>query len=343
VKNGYVNSVIFAAATSLTMAAGVATAADDEVHTLRIQTHYAPETVSGKLAAQFVDDVQTMSNGRLKIEMFYSSSVVKSVETFDAAATGILDGDMTGGAYQTGKNPAFQFVGDIMGGYDTPWQQYAWLYNGGFEAADQLYGKYDMKLIGWWIYGQESLSSSKPLAGPDDLKDWKFRSPPGLETEIFASMGAKPVVMDFTEIFTALETKIIDGADASGLANNVGLGLYDLVPNATYPGFHSMPSDHLAINKSKWEALPEDLKRIIDVAMQKLAFQTALTFEVKNNEAAAALREKGITLYNWSAEDRMAFRQAAQQAWQGWAEKTPEARALVDSHMAFLKKLGLAQ
>jgi len=98
VKNGYVNSVIFAAATSLTMAAGVATAAEDEVHTLRIQTHYAPETVSGKLAAQFVDDVQTMSNGRLKIEMFYSSSVVKSVETFDAAATGILDGDMTGGA-----------------------------------------------------------------------------------------------------------------------------------------------------------------------------------------------------------------------------------------------------
>ena len=342
-KNGYVNSVIFAAATSLTMAAGVATAAEDEVHTLRIQTHYAPETVSGKLAAQFVDDVQTMSNGRLKIEMFYSSSVVKSVETFDAAATGILDGDMTGGAYQTGKNPAFQFVGDIMGGYDTPWQQYAWLYNGGFEAADQLYGKYDMKLIGWWIYGQESLSSSKPLTGPDDLKDWKFRSPPGLETEIFASMGAKPVVMDFTEIFTALETKIIDGADASGLANNVGLGLYDLVPNATYPGFHSMPSDHLAINKAKWEALPEDLKRIIDVAMQKLAFQTALTFEVKNNEAAAALREKGITLYDWSAEDRMAFRQAAQRAWQGWAEKTPEARALVDSHMAFLKKLGLAQ
>lgn len=102
--------------------AGVATAAD-KIHTLRIQTHFAPETPSGKLAAQFVDDIQVMSNGQLKIEMFYASSVVKSVETFDAAATGILDGDMTGGAYQTGKDPAFQFVGDIMGAYDTPWQQ----------------------------------------------------------------------------------------------------------------------------------------------------------------------------------------------------------------------------
>lgn len=335
---------LVATAATLALSCGVSYGALAAEHTLRIQTHYAPETVSGKLAQQFVDDVETMSGGRLDIEMFFSSSVVKSVETFDAAASGILDGDMTGGAYQTGKNPAFQFVGDIMGGYDTPWQQYAWLYHGdGFEAANNLYNEYNMQLIGWWIYGQESMSSSKPIAGPADLKDWKFRSPPGLETEIFAELGAKPVVMDFTEIFTALETGIIDGADASGLANNVGLGLYDLVSHATYPGFHSMPSDHLAIRKDAWDALPDDLKRIIEVAMQKLAFQTALTFEVKNNEAAKAMTAKGVTLYDWSAEDRAAFRAAAQKAWQGWAEKTPEARALVDSHVAFLKNLGLVK
>ena len=285
-----------------------------------------------------------MSNGEIEIEMFYASSVVKSVETFDAAATGILDCDMTGGAYQTGKNPAFQFVGDIMGGYDTPWQQYPWLYYGdGFAAANSLYNQYNMELIGWWVYGQESMSSSRPIAGPEDLVDWKFRSPPGLETEIFAELGAKPIVMDFTEIFTALETGIIDGADASGLANNVGLGLYDLVEHATYPGFHSMPSDHLAIRKDVWDGLPEDVQRIIDVAMQKLAFQTALTFEVKNNEAAAALRESGVTLYDWSAEDRAQFRGAAQAAWQRWADRTPEARALVDSHVNFMGQLGLIQ
>lgn len=309
--------------------------------TIRIQTHYAPETVSGKLAAQFVDDIQTMSGGDLQIEMFYSSSVVKSVETFDAAANGIIDCDMTGGGYQTGKNPAFQFVGDIMGGYDTPWQQYSWLYNGGFDAADALYNEYGMKLVGWWIYGQESFASTRPIGGPADLKDWKFRSPPGLETEILAELGAKPIVMDFNEIFTALETGIIDGADASGLANNVGLGLYDIAKHTNFPGFHSMPSDHLACRKDKWDSLTEQQKRIIDTAMQKLAFQTALTFEVKNLQAKAELEAAGVTIYDWSAEDRAAFRSAAQKAWQGWADKTPEARALVDSHMKFLDQLGL--
>jgi TRAP-type C4-dicarboxylate transport system substrate-binding protein len=331
---------ILASAAGVALIAGFAAQAEETK--LRIQTHYAPETVSGKLAGQFVDDVQVMSNGEIQIEMFYSSSVVKSVETFDAAATGILDCDMTGGAYQTGKNPAFQFVGDIMGGYDTPYQQLSWLYQGGgFEAADALYGKYGMKLVGWWVYGQDSLASTKPIAGPSDLKDWKFRSPPGLETEIFAALGAKPIVMDFTEIFTALETGIIDGADASGIANNVGLGLYDLAKYTNYPGFHSMPSDHLACNKAVWDAMPEHHRRIMDTAMQKLALQTALTFEVKNAEAAAMLKEQGVTISNWSAEDRATFRAAAQSAWDGWAAKTPEAAALVKSHRAYLKQLGL--
>ncbi len=325
------------------LAAGLSTAAMAQTTSLRIQTHYAPETVSGKLAAQYIDNVQTMSNGEIQIEMFYSSSVVKSVEAFDASATGILDCEMTSGAYQTGKNPAFQFVGDIMGGYSTPYQQLSWLYyGGGMDAAQELYNKFDMQLVGWWVYGQESLSSSKPIRNADDFKDWKFRSPPGMETKIFENLGAKPIVMDFTEVFTALESGIIDGADASGLANNQSLGLYDLVKHANYPGFHSMPSDHLACNKAKWDAMPESHRRIMSVAMESLALRTALTFEKKNAEAAADLKSKGVTLYAWSDEDLQKFRNAAQAAWVDFAT-TPEAKALVESHMTYLRQLGLVQ
>ena len=315
--------------------------ASADTKTLRIQTHFAPETPSGKLAAEFIDNIQVMSGGSLAIEMYYSSAVVKSVETFDAAASGILDCDMTGGGYQTGKNPAFQFVGDIMGGYDTPYQQLSWLYyGGGLEAAQSLYNQYDMQLVGWWVPGQESLSSSRPIRNAEDFKEWKFRSPPGMETKIFEKLGAKPIVMDFTEIFTALETGIIDGADASGLANNVGLGLYDLVGHANYPGFHSMPSDHLACNKSVWDGLSEDQRRILSTGMESLALRTALTFEKKNAEAAAELRAKGVELYDWAAEDRQAFRDAAQASWPEFATND-EAKALVESHMAYLRQLGL--
>ena len=329
-------TVIAAAAACLM--AGTALA---QTTTLRIQTHYTPESLSGVNAASFIDDVQTMSNGEIQIEMFYSSSVVKSVETFDAAATGILDCDMTGGAYQTGKNPAFQFVGDIMGGYDTPYQQLSWLLlGGGMDAAQKLYNKYDMELIGWWVVGQESLSSTKPIRNADDFKDWKFRSPPGMETKIFEKLGAKPIVMDFSEVFTALQTGIIDGADYSILANNKSIGLYDIAKYATYPGFHSMPSDHLACNKAKWDAMPEHHRRIMQVAMEKLALRQALAGEKANNEAAAELTAAGITVSNWSPEDRRKFHAAAQASWADFAT-SPEAEDLVASHKAYLKSLGL--
>lgn len=333
-------------ATSVAAASIAATGVFADGHAttkLRIQTHYAPETESGRLAQEYFDKVQLMSNGEIAIEPFFSSSVVKSVETFDAAATGILDCDMTGGGYQTGKNPAFQFVGDIMGGYDTPYQQLSWLYYGdGLAAAQKLYNTYDMQLVGWWVYGQESFASTKPIAGISDLKNWKFRSPPGMETKIFEKLGATPIVMDFTEIFTALETGIIDGADASGLANNVGLGLYDIAKFANFPGFHSMPSDHLACNKAVWDAMPEHHRSIMSTAMESLALRTALTFEKKNAEAASDLRAAGVTLSQWGAEDMAEFRAAAQATWPEFAT-TPEAKDLVASHIAYLTQLGLVK
>jgi len=330
-------------ATAALLATGLSVAASAADTKLRIQTHYAPETPSGKLLTEYVDNIQKMSNGEIQVEMFYSSSVVKSVETFDAAATGILDCDATGGAYQTGKNPAFQFVGDIMGGYATPVQQLSWLYyGGGREAAQKLYNKYDMQLVGWIVYGQESFASTKPIATLEDFKDWKFRSPPGMETKIFEKLGAKPIVMDFTEIFTALESGIIDGADASGIANNVGLGLYDIAKYANFPGFHSMPSDHIACNKAKWDAMPDHHKTIMEVAIGDLALKSALTFEKKNAEAVAMLKSKGITVSEWTPEDLQKFRETAQSAWPEFAT-TPEAKALVESHVAYLKQLGLAK
>ncbi|MEP2783890.1 MAG: TRAP transporter substrate-binding protein [Pseudoruegeria sp.] len=314
-----------------------------ETTSLRIQTHFSPETLSGKMAAKYIEDISEMSNGEIEVEMFYSSSVVKSVETFDAAATGILDCDMTGGAYQTGKNPAFQFAGDLLGGYQNPYQQMAWLLHGdGRAAVNDLYNGYDMQFIGWWIPGPESLASTKPIQTAADFKDWKFRSPPGLATKVFAALGASPIVMDFNEIFTALETGIIDGADAANLTNNVGLGLYDIAEHTNYPGFHSMPADHLACRKDVWEAMPAHHKKIMEVAMDSLALHNATINEVQNAQTAKDLRAKGINLYEWAPEDLAAYRAAVQIGWTEFAT-TPEAKKLLESHISFLKEMGAMQ
>ncbi|WP_440680502.1 TRAP transporter substrate-binding protein DctP [Candidatus Pelagibacter sp. HIMB1623] len=311
--------------------------------TLKIETHFTASSPNGEVAAQFAKNVEKFSGGSLKVEMFYSSSVTgKSAEVFNSAQTGIIDCDMTGAGYQTGKNAAFQFAGDVMGGYDNPYQQYEFLnFPGAQEAVDALYNKYGMTLIGWWIPGHESLISSRPIPDVASLKDFKFRSPPGMESMIFTTLGAKPIVMDFGEVPTALQTGLIDGADYSSLATNYAGGHYEQNKYATYPGFHSMPADHLACNTKVWNKLKPHEQGAMKAAIEIAGRTITSLVERKNAEAVKALNEMGVTLHDWSREDRLKFRTAALAAWEEWKTKSPEAEALIEIHKAYMKANGI--
>ena len=314
-----------------------------QAKTLKIETHFTASSPNGEVAAQFAKNVEKFSGGSLKVQMFYSSSVTgKSAEVFNSAQTGIIDCDMTGAGYQTGKNAAFQFAGDVMGGYDNPYQQYEFLnFPGAQEAVDALYNKYGMTLIGWWIPGHESLISSRPIPDVASLKDFKFRSPPGMESMIFTALGAKPIVMDFGEVPTALQTGLIDGADYSSLATNYAGGHYEQNKYATYPGFHSMPADHLACNTKVWNKLKPHEKGAMLAAIEICGRTITSLVERKNAEAVKALKEMGVTLHDWSKEDRAKFRQAALGAWEEWKNKSPEAAALIEIHKAYMKANGI--
>ena len=311
--------------------------------TLKIETHFTASSPNGEVAAQFAKNVEKFSGGSLKVQMFYSSSVTgKSAEVFNSAQTGIIDCDMTGAGYQTGKNAAFQFAGDVMGGYDNPYQQYEFLnFPGAQEAVDALYNKYGMTLIGWWIPGHESLISSRPIPDVASLKDFKFRSPPGMESMIFTALGAKPIVMDFGEVPTALQTGLIDGADYSSLATNYAGGHYEQNKYATYPGFHSMPADHLACNTKVWNKLKPHEQGAMLAAIEICGRTITSLVERKNAEAVKALNEMGVTLHDWSREDRLKFRNAALGAWEEWKKKSPEAAALIEIHKAYMKANGI--
>lgn len=311
--------------------------------TLKIETHFTASSPNGEVAAQFAKNVEKFSGGSLKVQMFYSSSVTgKSAEVFNSAQTGIIDCDMTGAGYQTGKNAAFQFAGDVMGGYDNPYQQYDFLkFPGAQEAVDALYNKYGMTLIGWWIPGHESLISSKPIPDVASIKDFKFRSPPGMESMIFTALGAKPIVMDFGEVPTALQTGLIDGADYSSLATNYAGGHYEQNKYATYPGFHSMPADHLACNTKVWNKLKPHEKGAMLAAIEICGRTITSLVERKNAEAVKALTAMGVTLHDWSREDRLKFRNDALGAWEEWKKKSPEAAALIEIHKAYMKANGI--
>ena len=78
------------------------------------------------------------------------------------------------------------------------------------------------------------------------------------------------------------------------------------------------------------------------VAMDALALHNATINEVKNAATAKELRAKGINLYEWSPEELAKFREAVKKGWEEFAT-TPEAKALLESHINFLTDLGAMQ
>lgn len=308
----------------------------------RIQTHYSSGSPAGKTFQNFIDNVDAMSSGRLKMQPYANSSLVKITETFNATRSGILDADMSWPGYAVGTEPAFQFFGDINGGYDIPEQPQYWLdYGGGRALADELFHGYNMHLVGFWGTIPESLVSKIPLPDFASLKGFRLRSPLGLQGEVLSAVGAQPVVMDFGEVFTALDTGIVDGADAAELRVNVSLGLHEVAKHANYPGFHAMPWVHLAVNKQKWDALPAELRRIVEMALKKAAFERCTEDRVLNDLVARELEAKGVKIHVWPKSEMEKFRQTARPVWEAYAKKSPAAKKIFDSHAAFMKKIGI--
>lgn len=308
---------------------------------LRAQTNKSATSTQGHMYGLLVELCHTLSNGRLQIDLHYSNAIVDGVQTFDAAASGVLDIDMTGASYLTGKDPAFQFIGDVMGGYEDPIQLHAWLDTPeARQIVDPLYARYGMYCVGLLCPPMESLSSTVPIPGIEALEGWKFRSPPGMESEIFASLGAAPVVMPFGEVFTAMETGVVSGADAGTLSLNRSLGLYEICKYATYPGFHSMPADHLAISLEAWNSLPEELRFVIRTAQRAIAFDLIKSVMVDDRQVITDLGNE-VEFTDWSDEDRQTFRRGALTIWKDWATRSDAADAMVTSHLTFMKKLGL--
>jgi len=122
---------------------------------------------------------------------------------------------------------------------------------------------------------------------------------------------------------------------------NVDLGFQKIAPYALHPGFHSMPATDIVVNMDRWHALPDDLKEILTVATRDFGRDMYQQLGLKDAEIAANASDFGLTLVDWSVEDRRKFREVAAGVWQELAAQSPMAKKIVDSQTTYLRNIGL--
>jgi len=315
--------------------------------TLKVQA----SSKAGDWAHRFMTDqwapkLSAMSGGNMKIDVLPTKAVVPHRETIDAVANGILDGDLNAVSYFSGRDPAFAIIGDLIAGYDTVDQVRTFCqYGGGKEILQKLYDKYTkgkVHVVGCGPYAKEAFVSTVPIRGIADFKGVKVRSPEGLAAEVFKRVGAAPVSLPFSEVYTALEKKVIDAADASAHVNNHASGMYKVAKFPIYPGIHSMAVLQFIVNKKVWDKMSKGEQETLEIWYQAAYDAMRREADIQDQAIAAEQRAgKDITVIDWSNEERAKFREISVAAWYDYAAKSPLAKEALDAHLKFMKATGL--
>ncbi len=288
-------------------------------------------------------NVETMSDGRVKIEILPTGAVVPHNQTLEAVGAGILQGHLTDPSYFSGQNPAFSMLGNLVGAWGDPLEFLEYMkYGGGEQLYNELVEPYGVHLICAAATGLEALVSKKPIRSVADLKGLKIRAPEGMVYDIFTKAGAAPVNLPGSEVYTGLEKGVIDAADYTVFATNQAQGLHSFARYPNYPGFHSLPMVAVSLNKQIWDGLPVDVKTMLKISCDAMAYDLVFTLKGLDLKAVEeARKDPNIEIIDLPPEERKKFRAIAEQEWAVWAKKNELTQKTYDSVVKFLKERNL--
>ena len=244
----------------------------------------------GSAPENFARRVGEMSNGRLTVRVYGAGEVVPPFEVFDAVAQGVAEMGHGAAYYWKGKIPASVFYTAVPFGM-TAQEMNGWLhYGGGLELWRELYAPFGVRPFAGGSTGVQMAGwFNRELKSAADLDGLKMRIP-GLAGEVFAASGGTAVRLAGGEIYTSMQTGVIDAVEWVGPYNDRTLGLMEVAEYYYYPGWHE-PGAMLefTVNQDAFDQLPQDLQAIVEGAARATNQDMLDEFTARNNQSLTTL------------------------------------------------------
>ncbi|MDB5878658.1 MAG: dicarboxylate transporter, DctP subunit [Variovorax sp.] len=246
-------------------------------------------------AKEMADAIRTETNGRVDIQIFPNNQLGSDTDVLSQLRSGGVEFFTLSGLILSTLVPASSIsgVGFAFSDYASVW-----------KAMDGDLGAYIRQQIGKanlvamdkiWDNGfRQITSSSRPIATPQDLKGLKIRVPVSpLWTSMFKALDAAPTSINFAEVYSALQTKIVDGQE-NPLAIIATAKLYEVqkycsLSNHMWDGFWFLA------NRRAWEKLPADLQTIVAKHINGAAVKERADVAELNANLQQELAGKGMT------------------------------------------------
>ncbi|RLA49111.1 MAG: ABC transporter substrate-binding protein [Gammaproteobacteria bacterium] len=285
----------------------------------------------------FARFVHEMSGGRLTMRVYGAGEIVPAFEVFDAVSQGVADAGHGAAYYWKGKIPSSVFFTSIPFGMNAQ-EINGWLhYGGGLELWREAYAPFNIipfaggnsgtQMAGWF---------NREINSMEDIKGLKMRVP-GLAGEVFAAAGGTAVRISGSELYTSLQTGVIDATEWAGPYNDLALGLHQVAKYYYFPGWHEPGSTmELIVNKQSFEALPPDLQAIVTYAARAMNQDMLDEFTARNNAALRQLvDEHGVQLRRLPDDVLLGLWRSSENVMQKLVEEDPMAAKVYASYKSF--------
>ena len=266
----------------------------------------------GPSAIRFSKDVERLSGGKFEMKFFEPGAIVPALECFDAVSKGSVESCWTTPGYHTGKYPALAFFTTVPFGPGIG-EFLAWKWFGdGNKLRDEIYAKHDLIAFDCFCIGPETSGWFKrEIKSLDEMKGLKMRFF-GLGAKVMQKLGVSTQLLAAADIFPALERGVIEATEFSMPAMDIKLGFHQIAKFNYFPGWHQQVScSELLMNRTAYNALPEQYKAIIQVATQAQVIYTYAETEAMQFGVMAEMRDKyGVQVKRWPDDMLKAYEKA---------------------------------
>jgi TRAP-type mannitol/chloroaromatic compound transport system substrate-binding protein len=264
-------------------------------------------------AAQLaIDYIAARTDGQLTFTTMPAGTLVGAFEVFDAVSAGQADVYHSAEYYFLNQHPAFAFFTSVPFGM-TAQEMANWYYRrGGQELHDELSGLFGLKPL---MVGQTAMQPggwfNTEINSAEDLQGLRFRMP-GQGGQVLGRLGASVQNIPGGEIYQALASGQIDGAEWIGPYADERMGFQEVTNLYYTSGFHEPGSTlSLVFNQEIWESLTPQQQTICKIACEAAHAQnTALTL-AENGAALARLVSGGVQTREFPDEVWDAFGRAS--------------------------------
>ncbi len=296
----------------------------------------------GTAPEYFARMVDRMSNGRLTVKVYGAGQLVPALEVFDAVSQGTAEMGHGAAYYWKGKAPASVFFTSVPFGLNAQ-EMNSWLfYGGGMALWRKVYQPFNLVPLAGGNSGVQMADwFNREINSVNDLKGLKMRIP-GIGGEVITRAGGEAVTIPGNELYTAMQTGVVDATEWVGPYNDLAFGFHQVAKYYYYPGWQEPGSTlELIINKTAWDSLPDDLQAIVEAAARAANQDMLDEYTARNNAALVEIVDKhGVQLRRLPDDVLVALHKISDQVLQEIAAEDPLARQVYDSQKAFQKQVG---